>query len=58
MICYRSVKSDKQKEQKSLLKKIRSANEKISNLENALSQAQDDAKSQSSKVRDIAYFYF
>ena len=31
------------------------ANEKISNLENALAQAQDDAKLQSSKVR---YFYF
>lgn len=50
------MKSDKRKEQKSLLKKIQIANEKISNLENALSQAQDDAKSQSSKVRH-PYFH-
>ncbi|XP_012225384.2 centrosomal protein of 290 kDa [Linepithema humile] len=48
-----SVRSDKQKEQKSLMKKVRSANEKISNLENALSQAQDDAKSQSSKLCEV-----
>ncbi|XP_070169848.1 centrosomal protein of 290 kDa isoform X2 [Polyergus mexicanus] len=48
-----SVKSDKRKEQKSLLKKIQIANEKISNLENALSQAQDDAKSQSSKLCEV-----
>ncbi|XP_014478395.1 PREDICTED: centrosomal protein of 290 kDa isoform X2 [Dinoponera quadriceps] len=47
------VKSDKRKEQKNLLKRIQSANEKISNLENALSQAQDDAKSQSSKLCDV-----
>lgn len=53
---YRSIKSDKRKEQKSLLKKIQTANEKISNLENALSQAHDDAKSQGSKVRYL-YFY-
>lgn len=52
----RSVKSDKRKEQKSLLKKIQNANGKIFNLEKALSQAQDDAKSQSSKVRHL-YFY-
>lgn len=51
-----SVKSVKRKEQKGLLKKIQIANEKISNLENALCQAQDDAKSQSSKVRH-SYFY-
>ena len=50
---YRSVKSDKRKEQKNLLKKIQIANEKISNLENVLSQAQDDATSQSSKVRHL-----
>lgn len=55
-LLYRSVKSNKRKEQKSLLKKIQTANEKISNLENALSQAHDDAKSQSSKVRYL-YFY-
>ncbi|XP_029679653.1 centrosomal protein of 290 kDa-like isoform X1 [Formica exsecta] len=48
-----SVKSDKRKEQKNLLKKIQIANEKISNLENALSQAQDDAKSQSSKLCEV-----
>ncbi|KMQ92334.1 centrosomal protein [Lasius niger] len=48
-----SVKSLKRKEQKSLLKKIQIANEKISNLENALSQAQDDAKSQSSKLCEV-----
>lgn len=30
---------------------MQNANRKISNLEKALSQAQDDAKSQSSKVR-------
>ncbi|XP_029158200.1 centrosomal protein of 290 kDa-like [Nylanderia fulva] len=48
-----SVKSVKRKEQKSLLKKIQIANEKISNLENALSQAQDDAKSQSSKLCEV-----
>jgi septal ring factor EnvC (AmiA/AmiB activator) len=53
---YRSVRSDKRKEQKNLLKKVQTANEKISSLENALSQAQDDAKSQSSKVRHL-YFY-
>lgn len=53
---YRSAKSDKRKEQKNLLKKIQIANEKISNLENALSQAQDDAMSQSSKVRHL-YLY-
>ncbi|XP_011701872.1 PREDICTED: centrosomal protein of 290 kDa isoform X2 [Wasmannia auropunctata] len=50
---HESVKSDKRKEQKSLLKKIQIANEKISNLENALSQAQDDAKSQSSKLCEV-----
>lgn len=55
LLC-RSVKSDKRKEQKSLLKKIQTANEKISNLEHALSQAHDDAKSQDSKVRYL-YFY-
>lgn len=54
-IFHRCVKSGKRKEQKDLLRKIQSANEKISNLENALSQAQDDAKSQSSKV---SYLYF
>ncbi|XP_050465506.1 centrosomal protein of 290 kDa-like isoform X1 [Cataglyphis hispanica] len=48
-----SVKSSKRKEQKSLLKKIQIANEKISNLEKALSQAQDDAKSQSSKLCEV-----
>ncbi|XP_019698378.1 centrosomal protein of 290 kDa isoform X2 [Harpegnathos saltator] len=47
------VKSDKRKEQKNLLKRIQNANEKISNLENALSQAQDDARSQSSKLCDV-----
>ncbi|XP_077268210.1 centrosomal protein 290kDa isoform X1 [Temnothorax americanus] len=47
------VRSDKRKEQKSLLKKIQIANEKISNLENALSQSQDDAKSQSSKLCEV-----
>ncbi|XP_011868015.1 PREDICTED: centrosomal protein of 290 kDa isoform X2 [Vollenhovia emeryi] len=47
---HESVKGDKRKEQKSLLKKIQIANEKISKLENALSQAQDDATSQSSKL--------
>jgi len=57
LLFCRSVKSDKRKEQKSLVKKIQTANEKISNLENALLQAQDDAKSQSSKVRYI-YLYF
>lgn len=54
-LLHRFTKGDKQREQKSLLKKMQGANEKISNLENALSQAQDDAKSQSSKVR---YSYF
>ncbi|XP_072743789.1 centrosomal protein of 290 kDa isoform X2 [Anoplolepis gracilipes] len=48
-----SVKSDKWKKQKNLLKKMQIANEKISNLENALSQAQDDAKSQSSKLCEV-----
>ncbi|KAG5322462.1 CE290 protein, partial [Pseudoatta argentina] len=48
-----SVKSDKRKEQKNLLKKIQIANEKISNLENVLSQAQDDATSQSSKLCEV-----
>lgn len=51
----RPIKSDKRKEQKNLLERLQSTNEKISNLENALSQAQDDAKAQSSKVRDT-YF--
>lgn len=46
----RSEKDEKRKERKSLLKKLQSAKEKISNLENALMQAQNDAKSQSSKV--------
>ncbi|EGI68317.1 Centrosomal protein of 290 kDa [Acromyrmex echinatior] len=50
-----SVKSDKRKEQKNLLKKIQIANEKISNLENVLSQTQDDATSQSSKIRMLKY---
>ncbi|KAL0133342.1 hypothetical protein PUN28_000825 [Cardiocondyla obscurior] len=48
-----SVKSDNRKEPKSLLKKIQTANEKISNLEHALSQAQDDAKFQSSKLCEV-----
>ncbi|XP_011049830.1 PREDICTED: centrosomal protein of 290 kDa [Acromyrmex echinatior] len=48
-----SVKSDKRKEQKNLLKKIQIANEKISNLENVLSQTQDDATSQSSKLCEV-----
>ncbi|XP_032687965.1 centrosomal protein of 290 kDa-like isoform X2 [Odontomachus brunneus] len=47
------MKNDKRKEQKNLLKRIQSANEKISNLEDALSQAQEDAKSQSSKLCDV-----
>ncbi|KYM95179.1 PREDICTED: centrosomal protein of 290 kDa [Cyphomyrmex costatus] len=50
---HKSAKSDKRKEQKNLLKRIQIANEKISNLENALSQAQDDATSQSSKLCEV-----
>ncbi|XP_028048311.1 centrosomal protein of 290 kDa isoform X2 [Monomorium pharaonis] len=50
---HESVKSVKRKEQKNLFKKIQAANEKISKLENALSQAQDDAMSQSSKLCEV-----
>lgn len=41
-----------------MLKKLQSANEKIHNMEIELSRAQNDAQSQSSKVRKTTIFMF
>ncbi|XP_026827696.1 centrosomal protein of 290 kDa isoform X2 [Ooceraea biroi] len=49
----RSVKSDKGKGEASLLKKLQDANDKLCRMEITLSQAQNDAKSQSSKLCNV-----
>lgn len=50
IISRRAGKSDKKKEHKDLLKKLQDANEQISNLQIKLTEAEEDAKSRSSKV--------
>ncbi|KAG7212966.1 hypothetical protein KM043_002306 [Ampulex compressa] len=53
MDAQKATKGDRRKEQRDLLKKLQDAHEKISDLQNALAQAQENEKSKSSKLCEV-----